>query len=107
MFSTRVSSRRRQRERAPGQRLKHRSRRGFFDERDFLGLAETCLKRYDKWREQNFQQQLQAYCTLQMWHVVCGSGCVGWWDGGREGETVCLTCPQWRRDLCALVWSTA
>ncbi len=48
--------------------------KGYFDERDFLGLAETCLKHLEKWKEQNFQQQLQAYCTLQMWHVVCGSG---------------------------------
>lgn len=48
--------------------------KGYFDERDFMGLAETCLKHYEKWKEQNFQQQLQAHCTLQMWHVVCGSG---------------------------------
>jgi hypothetical protein len=48
--------------------------KGYFDERDFMGLAETCLKHFERWKEQNFQQQLQAYCTLQMWHVVCGSG---------------------------------
>jgi hypothetical protein len=48
--------------------------KGYFEERDFLGLAETCLKHLEKWKEQNFQQQLQAHCTLQMWHVVCGSG---------------------------------
>lgn len=50
--------------------------KGYFEERDFLGLAEISLRHLDEWKQHNFQQQLQAYSTLQMWHVVAAEEAV-------------------------------
>ena len=56
--------------------LLDKSLKGYFEERDFLGLAEISLKHLDEWKQHNFQQQLQAYATLQMWHVVAAEEAV-------------------------------